>query len=381
MAGGLGTRLRSVVADRPKAMAEVCGRPFLGYVVDYLQRQGIDRIVLALGYGSEAIVEWVETEAPKNVEFVYSIEQEPLGTGGAIKQALECVRADRAVVMNGDTLFEVDLSALEAGHTSDLTLALKPMRNFERYGTVELNLEGRVVRFNEKRWCAEGLINGGVYLIEKKNSLFEGLSTKFSFETAVLEPQSAQGVLGGVVSNGYFIDIGIPEDFSKAQIDFSTTLMLDRDGVINVHRPDDYVKSVVEFEFCHRALEALALLAKKFERIVVVTNQRGVGRGLMSQSDLCAVHEYMLAQVAQAGGRIDRIYCSTATDAADPRRKPNVGMALEAKNDFPDIEFHRTVMVGDSAGDMEFGRRIGAATVHIGKEVASLYEFAIQCKQ
>ena len=222
LAGGLGTRLRSVVKMVPKCMAPVAGKPFLWYLLKYLTKYDINRVVLSVGYLREVIFKWIEEvkdEFP--FEFDYVIEEEPLGTGGGIKLALDKVKDERVFVLNGDTFFDVDLMQLYDAHfigKKAITLALKPMRKFNRYGTVNMEtITGTILSFNEKKYCEEGLINGGVYVISKNARIFEGLGEKFSFETAVLEPQCARHQLLGVVQNGYFIDIGIPDDYNRAQ--------------------------------------------------------------------------------------------------------------------------------------------------------------------
>ena len=143
------------------------------------------------------------------------------------------------------------------------------------------------------------------------------------------------------------------------------TLFIDRDGVINKHRPDDYVKCWDEFEFLPGVLDALALLSSFFDRIIVVTNQRGVGKGLMSESELLDIHQRMVSEINHLGGRIDRIYYCIDTNNDSPNRKPNSGMALQAQKDFPEINFLESVMIGDSKSDMEFGERLGMKTVLI----------------
>lgn len=134
------------------------------------------------------------------------------------------------------------------------------------------------------------------------------------------------------------------------------TLFLDRDGVINRHRPDDYVKNWNEFEFLPGILESLAAWNRQFKHILVVTNQRGVGKGLMSEDTLLEIHKRMVEEIERLGGRIDRIYYCTDLNNDSPNRKPNIGMALKAKAEFPDIDFAKSIMVGDSESDMEFGR-------------------------
>lgn len=156
-------------------------------------------------------------------------------------------------------------------------------------------------------------------------------------------------------------------------------LFIDRDGVINKHLPDDYVKNWEEFEFLPNVLEAFVLLAKAFRRIIIVTNQRGVGKGLMTEVDLQDIHQRMVSEIIHAGGRLDRIYCCTDTNSDSPNRKPNSGMALQAQKDFPDIIFKESVMVGDSKSDMEFGERLGMRTILIQPTdyPKSLLDFAL----
>lgn len=372
LAGGKGTRLRSVVSDLPKCMAPVAGRPFLAWLLDDLREAGFDHIILSLGYKHEAVEAWVATR-PDRDSISCVVEEEPLGTGGGVRLALRQAREDAVFILNGDTFFGVDYPAMQAFHRqsgAQATLALKPLRDFDRYGEVTLDGEGRITAFREKRPCAEGLINGGVYLLQR-DALAE-MPERFSLEKDYFEPKAESAGLAGFRSEGYFIDIGIPADYARAQRDFADgayrsypydALLLDRDGVINVLRPNDYVKNLAEFVFCDGALEALRRLNPCFRRIVIVTNQRGVGRGLMTEADLAEIHDWMLARIREAGGRIDRIYVCTAVDPADPRRKPNPGMAREVRADFPDIDFARSILVGDSASDLEFARRAGIPAV------------------
>ncbi len=227
LAGGLGTRLRSVISDMPKPMAPVSGKPFLHYIFVYLQKQGIKEAILSVGYKHEMIEEFFG-HSYLGINISYALELEPLGTGGGIKQALDIAQSD-AFVLNGDTFFDVNLSALHTFHqikNSDLSLSLKRMERFDRYGTVALDADARVLQFNEKQYREEGLINGGVYLLNKdlfkKIEQQEGqkLADKFSFEKDVMEKHLKNLHFYGREFEGYFIDIGIPEDYQKAQEDF-----------------------------------------------------------------------------------------------------------------------------------------------------------------
>lgn len=224
LAGGMGTRLRTVVSDVPKPMAPVNGRPFLAYVLDDLVTQGIERVILAVGYKREVIVEYFGIEY-RGMELLYSVEEEPLGTGGAIKQAFDLVVGETAFVLNGDTYFNVSLSELDTFHearSADMTLALKPMKDFDRYGTVIIDESEKILGFEEKQHRTEGLINGGVYLFGKNIWVGPELAEKFSFETEILEGLYATRTFCGMVSDTYFIDIGIPTDYERSQHDFAT---------------------------------------------------------------------------------------------------------------------------------------------------------------
>jgi len=217
LAGGMGTRLKSVVKDIPKPMAIVAGHPFLRYLIEYLSRFDVSNVIFATGYKSEIIEDWVKRH---NFGFKsqFSVENQPLGTGGAIKKAAELSGSKNICVLNGDTFFDVDLKALEAAYAKARTpvcMALKPMQNFDRYGNVELDTHGRVVAFKEKEFCAKGQINGGVYMLNT-SILFDKLPEKFSLENDVFKSAAQNGKVTGFFSDGYFIDIGIPEDYARA---------------------------------------------------------------------------------------------------------------------------------------------------------------------
>lgn len=222
LAGGLGTRLRSAVPDLPKCMAPVNGKPFIGYVIDYLQKQGVEKFILSLGYMKEAIIDYVAEHYP-TLQVQFAIEEEPLGTGGGIYLSCQKATEKNVFVTNGDTLFDVNLAALLARHietNADCTLSLKPMQDFERYGVVELKEDYSIASFKEKQYYKEGLINGGLYVLNVANFLAESLPQKFSFEKDYMEALYQQRNMSGLVQDAYFIDIGIPQDYLQAQTDF-----------------------------------------------------------------------------------------------------------------------------------------------------------------
>jgi D-glycero-alpha-D-manno-heptose 1-phosphate guanylyltransferase len=219
LAGGLGTRLRSVVADVPKCMAPVAGKPFLYFVIEYLLSQGVNTFIISLGYKAEMIIDFLNVQYPTlNVQF--SIENEPLGTGGAVKLACGLSTEKNVLILNGDTLFKINVEKLVEFHilsTADCTLSLKPMLNFERYGVVELNPDNSIASFKEKQHYTSGLINGGVYILNVAGFLQADLPQIFSFEKDYLEVYFDKRKMFGIIQDEYFIDIGIPEDFERAQ--------------------------------------------------------------------------------------------------------------------------------------------------------------------
>jgi D-glycero-alpha-D-manno-heptose 1-phosphate guanylyltransferase len=217
LAGGFGTRLKSMVNEIPKPMALIKDLPFLSYLLDFLYKFKFEKVILAAGYKSDVIESYFGTSY-KNIKLVYSIEKEPLGTGGAIYKAAALIDSDYYFVLNGDTLFDVDLESMEKlfrQKKSGLMVALKPMVNFDRYGAV-ITSDEKIVSFNEKKFCENGLINGGIYLLNKTWLEERALGKVFSFEKDILEKRLVRDKITYYLSDGYFIDIGIPEDYVRA---------------------------------------------------------------------------------------------------------------------------------------------------------------------
>ncbi|EAH5056687.1 nucleotidyltransferase family protein [Campylobacter coli] len=209
LAGGLGTRLRSVVQDLPKPMAPINGKPFLAFVLEYLKKQGITEIILSVSYKYELIQEYFKDEF-EGMKIRYNVEKELLGTGGAIKDALKLVK-NEVYVVNGDTFFDIDLKKLVL-NGSKICIALKQMQNFDRYGTVNVDEQGIVTSFEEKVFKKQGLINGGIYLLKK--DIFDefSLEKKFSFEEFLQENYKSLKIQTQIFDD-YFIDIGVPQDY------------------------------------------------------------------------------------------------------------------------------------------------------------------------
>jgi len=218
LAGGFGNRLKSVVQDVPKPMANIQKQPFLEYLLKYLISQDIDRVILSVGYKHEIIQNYFGNQYQKlNIQYV--IEDSPLGTGGAIRKSLQYVTGQEVFILNGDSFFAINYAQFYKTYSSlntSLALSLKAMENFDRYGIVNFE-NNRVTGFEEKTFRESGYINGGVYIIKKDllNSFSD--NSMFSFETDFLQKELEHIKIGIFLSNDYFIDIGIPEDYTKAQ--------------------------------------------------------------------------------------------------------------------------------------------------------------------
>lgn len=360
-------------------MAPVAGKPFLFYVINALRMQGVEKFIFSLGYKHEVIEAWLHDHFG-TLAYQVVTEDEPLGTGGAIRFACSKATESTVVVTNGDTLYKATLDPLRALHadkSAECSLTLRPMENFDRYGVVETDTSGAVTSFREKQQYASGNINGGLYLLNVAQFLAHDFPEKFSFEKDYLEKYCGQLPFFALPDPAYFIDIGIPEDFSRAQEELALrpldlravnkdwTLFLDRDGVINVDKPGSYIFHPDEFVFLPGLPDGFRTLKGKFGTCVVVTNQRGTGRGLMTEDTLHAIHDKMRNAIKTAGGQIDAVYYSTAVDNHYPTRKPNPGMALQAMKDNPAIDITRSVMVGNNISDMKFGRNAGMFTVFV----------------
>lgn len=223
LAGGLGTRLKGYANGLPKPMVDISGRPFLEIIMDKLVSANFQRVCLAVSYKAQKIIDHFGCSY-KGMDVIYSKEKIPLGTGGAIKQAITQLGSTDIFILNGDTIVDVDYSLLLGFHKknkADLSITIYKESNYDRYGTVITNQQDRVIDFIEKQTMAEGSINAGVYIIDK--TLLEQLSLPdmFSFENDLMEKEVANIKEYAFSTDGYFIDIGIPEDLERAREELS----------------------------------------------------------------------------------------------------------------------------------------------------------------
>lgn len=355
LAGGFGTRLASVVSDVPKPMAPVAHRPFMEWILDLLIEKGCKRVVIAVGHLAEVIISHFGNSY-KGIEIIYSKEVHPLGTGGAIKQALSFCKDDSVVVLNGDTLFDVDLfkliSLLE-DKQCNLALALRRVDDSSRYGSAEV-LDGYVVKFGEKGTSGAGFITGGIYAM--KRNLLDCMPEVFSFETDFEEQYVQNNFVAACRNDGFFIDIGIPEEYQRAQIEFNKgyrkAAFFDRDGTINVDT--GHLFEIDKLQFIPGSPELIKKHNNQGDYVVVVTNQAGIAKGLYSEKEMHMLHTELNRRLRKGwDAHIDAFhFCPHHPDFTGECncRKPKPGLINEAAQ-IHSIDLGKSVMYGDKETD------------------------------
>jgi D-glycero-alpha-D-manno-heptose 1-phosphate guanylyltransferase len=226
LAGGFGTRLQEVIKDVPKPLAPVNDKPFLDYSLKHLAHYGIKRVVLSVGYLADKVTAHYGNNF-QGMEIVYSVEQEPLGTGGGIRLAMRQCHDYNILVLNGDSFFDIDLVSFYNKHSeavSDASLALRKVDDASRYGTISLGEFDKISSFKEKSTQPKpGTINAGIYMLDSDSYMDETpVNKSFSIEKDFFEKKLNTLNIYGFTYPGYFIDIGIPEDYKQAQHDFKT---------------------------------------------------------------------------------------------------------------------------------------------------------------
>jgi len=227
LVGGLGTRLRDLISDRPKPMAPVNGKPFLEYQVEFLKNNDIKEIVFSTGYMGEKIEEHFGSGDKYGIQIRYVKEKDLLGTGGAIKNAINILE-EQFFVLNGDSMFLVDLSSMVKFHNhhhADLTISLAKVKQKSRFGNVQVNDKFQIIEFAEKENITGDLINGGIYYFEKNNFDWNTFPEKFSIEKEFFPQVVKKNNVCGFISDSYFIDIGTTEDYKRFENDISNGLV------------------------------------------------------------------------------------------------------------------------------------------------------------
>lgn len=365
LAGGLATRLGESAADVPKCLQQVAGRPFLDHLIWNLRRQGVRRIVLCTGRLHDAVEAHVGDGSALGIEAVYAREPEPLGTAGAVALGARLLTGELALVVNGDSLFDVnqlDLAVhLRRAPDAAAALALRRESDPARFGSVALDPDGRLSAFSEKVDGGDALVNGGVYCV--RSAWLASLPVVHSsLERDVFPALAAEGRLVGMVRDGFFTDIGTPDSLVTAQTAVATwrrkpCAFLDRDGTINVDRY--YVHTPAEFDFTPGMPDAIRMLNDAGWLVVVITNQAGIGRGLYTESEFESFTAWIDERLAEAGAHVDATYhCPHHPTAGVGEylrecdcRKPAPGMLLRAISEWePDVS--RSFMLGDMPKDL-----------------------------
>ncbi len=383
LAGGLGTRLRSVLPGTPKVMAPVAGRPFLYYLLRQLVDAGIARVILCTGYRSGDVRLGIGSSF-EGVEILYSNEDQPLGTGGALRQAYrEYADGSTWLVMNGDSYLDIDLAELRLEHACcglDVTIAAAGVDDTHRYGSLDIATNGRIQAFREKAGASgAGWVNGGIYVLEPHRLAQLNDAVPLSLERDVFPGWIASG-MHVFRRHARFIDIGTPESFELAQSFFAggasrapkRYALLDRDGTIIVEK--NYLSSPDEVDLIPRAAEGIQALRELGWGVIVVTNQSGIARGFLTPSTLDEIHRTLAAKLAAEGVYVDAIYhCPHQPEDDCACRKPKTGLVERAAADWG-FNLRDAVVIGDKPCDVELGRNAGAATVLVRTGYGREYE-------
>ncbi|WP_091332726.1 HAD-IIIA family hydrolase [Allochromatium warmingii] len=368
LVGGQGTRLGDLTANLPKPMLDIGGRPFLQRLIEEVARHGFQDILLLCGYLADRIVDAFDGVTLHGARVRCIIEPQPLGTGGALRQAADRLD-DRFLLLNGDSLFDFNLLDLQrVADDADWLgiVALRALSDTGRYGRVTL-AGNRITAFAEKQGQGAGVINGGVYLLRRQVlDAIQGLPC--SLEQAILPRLAAENRLFGRVYQGYFIDIGIPADLQRAQVELAQrrrpALFFDRDGVLN--RDAGYTHRVEDFHWMPTAMEAIKHCNDQGWLVIVVTNQAGIARGFYDAAAVERLHEWIQTQLRAIGAHVDAFYyCPHHPEGSVPElsipchcRKPEPGMLLRAMEDWP-VDRSRAFLIGDQASDIEAATSAG----------------------
>lgn len=368
LVGGLGTRLGERTKAMPKPMLDVGGRPFLDTLIDELVRYDVfDEILLLAGYRAEIIQSRYDGTSRGRARIVVALEDRPLGTAGALVHAGARLQ-QRFLLLNGDSLFDFNLLDLIARSGGSLAhMALRADVTGDRYGRVELDGD-RIRAFIAPGQGATGPVNAGVYVIDR--SIVTHLDRlPASLEQDVFPGLVTSGDLRGTPYRAYFIDIGIPDDLARADLELGEQLrrpavFFDRDGVLN--HDSGYTFEADKLQWIDGAREAVKAVNDSGYFAFVITNQSGVARGLYEESHVQALHRFMADEMARIGAHIDAFeYCPDHPDGTveryrrvSDRRKPAPGMILDLLKRFP-VDSVNSLLIGDKDSDLEAARAAG----------------------
>jgi D,D-heptose 1,7-bisphosphate phosphatase len=368
LVGGLGTRLGERTKTTPKPMLPVGGRPFLDTLIDEIARyDAFDEILLLAGHKAESILARYDGAVRGRARLAVSLEQAPLGTAGALVHAAGLLQ-ERFLLLNGDSFFDFNILDLATRANAGLVhMALRADVVGDRFGRVLLDGD-RVRSFIAPGQGATGPVNAGVYVVDRAIIDRAG-SLPASLEQDIFPALAASGAMTGTSYRGYFIDIGIPEDFARADVELIEQLrrpavFFDRDGVLN--HDSGYTFEAGKLQWIEGAREAVKAVNDAGYFAFVVTNQSGVARGFYEESHVHALHRWMADEMAAIGAHIDAFeYCPDHPDGTveryrrvNIRRKPGPGMITDLLGRFP-VNTDDSILIGDKPSDLDAARAAG----------------------
>jgi D,D-heptose 1,7-bisphosphate phosphatase len=368
LVGGLGTRLGARTKTTPKPMLPVGGRPFLDTLIDEVARyDAFDEILLLAGHKAASIQARYAGTVRGRARLAVSLEQAPLGTAGALVHAAGLLQ-ERFLLLNGDSFFDFNILDLVArANSGRVQMALRVDVVGDRFGRVVVDGD-RVRAFIAPGQGATGPVNAGVYVMER--SIVAGIDRlPASLEQDIFPVLAANGDMGGTSYRGYFIDIGIPEDFARADVELNERLrrpavFFDRDGVLN--HDSGYSFEASKLKWIDGAREAVKAVNDAGYFAFVVTNQSGVARGFYEENHVQILHRWMADDMAAIGAHIDAFeYCPDHPDGTieryrrvSYRRKPAPGMITDLLGRFP-VDAANSFLIGDKPSDLEAARAAG----------------------
>ncbi|UEM18672.1 HAD-IIIA family hydrolase [Skermanella mucosa] len=361
LVGGRSTRPGSLTETIPKPLNSVAGRPFLDWQIEEIARFGFARILLLAGYKGEQIVARYHDRIVRGAHVEVVVEPEPLGTAGALR-VFQDQLDERFLLLNGDTLFSLNLLDLPL-HAEEamVTLALRHTAPSGRYGTIELSTNGRVQGLMPYSPDRIGPVSGGIYTIDRRITEWIG-SGPVSLATDIFPRLASEGMLRGHIYDGAFIDIGVPEDLTRAQHEIPTmacrpAAFLDRDGVLI--EDTGYPHDPAAARWIPGAMAAVKRLNDAGFYVFIVSNQAGVARGYYPESQVGVMHAWMAARLAEAGAHVDAYeYCphhpegtSVGFNRACYRRKPEPGMIKDLMATWI-VNRNSSFLIGDKESDL-----------------------------
>ena len=368
LVGGLGTRLGERTKATPKPMLHVGGRPFLDTLIDEIARYDVfDEILLLAGHKAESIQARYDGTVRGRARMAVALEPAPLGTAGALVHARDRLQ-ERFLLLNGDSFFDFNvLDLIARANTSLVHMALRADVIGDRYGRVLLEGD-RVRSFIAPGQGATGPVNAGVYVLDRSIVDRAG-ALPASLEQDIFPALATAGAMSGTSYRGYFIDIGIPQDLSRADVELNQRLtrpavFFDRDGVLN--HDSGYTFEASKLQWIEGAREAVKAVNDAGCFAFVVTNQSGVARGLYEESHVQALHRWMADEMAAVGAHIDAFeYCPDHPDGTiaryrrvSDRRKPGPGMITDLLGRFP-VHAEASMLIGDKASDLDAAQAAG----------------------